>query len=955
MSLDGMIVNSRPRATTKERDQANRQSTALNPISRIGDMANPQGKNPRRVPLSKVPFSSPVSKGLRTKPSASNSFGAQQMGDSTRENSQLNPTSMSNMANFEFMPKDEQPRQEQPATFMAQTGFNPDRTSTMFNEPSTDFGNLWSQQISSLEQMSSVANMEPSNSNLNLNLGTRNQIVSSGSLEDQSQTSESLARDHADSMELIEPNRHTATIPLRANSQSDSESSRGLDESLFGLMGISDSSSKPSSTKLGNGNDDMLMSVVSSADGKERRLVMIARETLDSLQRIANAVTADARRQQQFEQKGQKNVIASSKGEAAEMSISADTQASQTKATDGNLSLGGAWSNMPSDGQPSRSGATNSIKEESGVSMQREQSVESHQSSPMTKPGSTQASRIDSSGFTTQLPPDSSSSSLMQENKSGVANSQAESSTLPDLARPSNAAAENATHASKSIDNRRQMTNSSLTSPAKGKTQKSTTRGSQSGKQVNRQDQTKGSKTLRAGKKVSKTQTNSANSSTVSPSIETSNTGVTNLKSTNTGLKSAKSRTSTKKSAKKMGPESEERRQNNNTQRANKTNGQQLLSMLNQNPKLSDIEQPSSLEETHNLSLPQTSPTGVTSSKSQGFSTSSNWLASQAPASSKPQSSPVVPSTTPISPQTSTTSSEPSTTVTNVDSTTITTTIPTSPEPTKPAVNEIRENSFDQKLDQLEKSSFDAQLNAASAAANPEADFGDIRESIPGEPGIDYPVYGSPPKTSFSCLKQSCSAGYYADMEVQCQAFHVCQLDGRFDTFLCPNGTIFSQQHFVCVWWWHVDCQQSANYYKLNDAIYCGSSGQQLQMTRNSIEFASNRLDQSSSSTGTSRGSQQNAPEASSNEPADQQNRMPWDDNKEIGGTSSTTIASTSSSAPSYSSSPSSLMINVDANQKGLTQGSDVSWQEQDASSNWSSTGGTEMGQISDNRDSADT
>jgi hypothetical protein len=26
--------------------------------------------------------------------------------------------------------------------------------------------------------------------------------------------------------------------------------------------------------------------------------------------------------------------------------------------------------------------------------------------------------------------------------------------------------------------------------------------------------------------------------------------------------------------------------------------------------------------------------------------------------------------------------------------------------------------------------------------------------------------------------------------------------------FLCPNGTLFDQQYFVCNWWFNVDCAQ---------------------------------------------------------------------------------------------------------------------------------------------------
>lgn len=111
-----------------------------------------------------------------------------------------------------------------------------------------------------------------------------------------------------------------------------------------------------------------------------------------------------------------------------------------------------------------------------------------------------------------------------------------------------------------------------------------------------------------------------------------------------------------------------------------------------------------------------------------------------------------------------------------------------------------------------------------------QSELDGLRAAIPGEPLIDYPIYSAPPQPSsrsgaraFQCQAQSCPGGYYADLDAQCQVFHVCQNDGRMDTFLCPNGTIFSQQHFVCVWWWQVDCSQAPKFYRLNDAIYCNS------------------------------------------------------------------------------------------------------------------------------------
>ena len=56
------------------------------------------------------------------------------------------------------------------------------------------------------------------------------------------------------------------------------------------------------------------------------------------------------------------------------------------------------------------------------------------------------------------------------------------------------------------------------------------------------------------------------------------------------------------------------------------------------------------------------------------------------------------------------------------------------------------------------------------------------------------------------------------------QAFHFCALgdvDGSLITysFLCPNGTIFNQQYFICDWWFNVDCSLAEGLYSLNDEI----------------------------------------------------------------------------------------------------------------------------------------
>ncbi|XP_071520478.1 uncharacterized protein [Panulirus ornatus] len=98
---------------------------------------------------------------------------------------------------------------------------------------------------------------------------------------------------------------------------------------------------------------------------------------------------------------------------------------------------------------------------------------------------------------------------------------------------------------------------------------------------------------------------------------------------------------------------------------------------------------------------------------------------------------------------------------------------------------------------------------------------GDLAELIPGGgvPGQDYPILATVPDTGFSCEGQL--PGYYADTapEAGCQVFHICQEDGRMDSFLCPNGTVFNQQYFVCDWWFNFDCSTAEQFYDLNAEI----------------------------------------------------------------------------------------------------------------------------------------
>merc|ERR1711863_204298 len=101
---------------------------------------------------------------------------------------------------------------------------------------------------------------------------------------------------------------------------------------------------------------------------------------------------------------------------------------------------------------------------------------------------------------------------------------------------------------------------------------------------------------------------------------------------------------------------------------------------------------------------------------------------------------------------------------------------------------------------------------ALDAAASDEVgDMGlkMLMTSVPGVPGEDYPIYAEVPESAFSCEGQV-EGGYYADEEAECQVFHICAAEEAKYSFLCPNGTIFNQEYFICDWWFNVDCAESA-------------------------------------------------------------------------------------------------------------------------------------------------
>ncbi|XP_076620779.1 uncharacterized protein LOC143341667 [Colletes latitarsis] len=88
-----------------------------------------------------------------------------------------------------------------------------------------------------------------------------------------------------------------------------------------------------------------------------------------------------------------------------------------------------------------------------------------------------------------------------------------------------------------------------------------------------------------------------------------------------------------------------------------------------------------------------------------------------------------------------------------------------------------------------------------------------------GEANVDYPAYSNIPFTNFSCKEQRYK-GFFGDPDTGCQVWHYCDLNGGKSSFLCPNGTIFSQVALTCDWWFNVNCETTTQLYVLNERLY---------------------------------------------------------------------------------------------------------------------------------------
>ncbi|XP_049885813.1 mucin-3A isoform X2 [Pectinophora gossypiella] len=102
-------------------------------------------------------------------------------------------------------------------------------------------------------------------------------------------------------------------------------------------------------------------------------------------------------------------------------------------------------------------------------------------------------------------------------------------------------------------------------------------------------------------------------------------------------------------------------------------------------------------------------------------------------------------------------------------------------------------------------------------------------QGVIGKAGVDFPAFPNIPNTGFNC--KNVPTGYYADLETDCQVFHICDTSRKI-SFLCPNGTIFSQSHLICDWWFKVDCASAPALYESSAEYYSSEQRKTHKVTQ---------------------------------------------------------------------------------------------------------------------------
>uniref|UniRef100_T1GE91 Chitin-binding type-2 domain-containing protein n=1 Tax=Megaselia scalaris TaxID=36166 RepID=T1GE91_MEGSC len=74
----------------------------------------------------------------------------------------------------------------------------------------------------------------------------------------------------------------------------------------------------------------------------------------------------------------------------------------------------------------------------------------------------------------------------------------------------------------------------------------------------------------------------------------------------------------------------------------------------------------------------------------------------------------------------------------------------------------------------------------------------------------------------FDCTKRP--VGFYADMDYNCQIFHMCDEEGNRIPHLCANETSFNQEYRICDWDYNFNCTESPKWFYLNELTYATES-----------------------------------------------------------------------------------------------------------------------------------
>jgi len=121
--------------------------------------------------------------------------------------------------------------------------------------------------------------------------------------------------------------------------------------------------------------------------------------------------------------------------------------------------------------------------------------------------------------------------------------------------------------------------------------------------------------------------------------------------------------------------------------------------------------------------------------------------------------------------------------------------------------------------------------------------------SLPGLPLVDYPIYGMsarrpglvPDDASFTCADKPLSS-YWAREDKRCQVFYIC-VNGGHQEFLCPNGTIFNQEYFICDWYFNFDCAEAAYLPKVPTASRSRASQKQTSQKKSLQSIVDSNVD----------------------------------------------------------------------------------------------------------------